>query len=50
MDNNMRLLTLLFVAFTFSTTAQTAINFNIDDVDGKTIASGKLGLAKLSYE
>jgi thiol-disulfide isomerase/thioredoxin len=34
MDNKMRLLTLLFVAFTFSTTAQTATNFNIDDVDG----------------
>ena len=46
----MRLLTPLFVAFTFSTATQTAINFNIDDVDSKTIASGKLGLAKLSYE
>lgn len=30
----MRLLTLLFVALTFSATAQTATNFNINDVDG----------------
>ncbi len=31
---DMRIIALLFVAFSFSATAQTASNFNIDDIDG----------------